>query len=227
MSQICKNCGENIDKHHWDEAQHDYWCSKGGKKFEAERNFKIPEAFVINVKKPQKKGCGKHKYKDKDPFEEVNPKCGVNWICKECSGNHTPQKACSPSISKEKEPDGVSNDLRKFGSNPSSGSDFKTAMPGSAVFDLSEKIKESIDYGIQLYYEGKNNNCSEGDGCPICNSCQSQIKQKIKRQVVKDVKTFIKKLKPLVNKYVKYTVDKMAMWDEIYKLAGKNLSGRD
>jgi len=38
---------------------------------------------------------------------------------------------------------------------------------------------------------------------------------------VKDVKTFIKKLKPLVNKYVKYTVDKMAMWDEIYKLLGE------
>jgi len=48
-----------------------------------------------------------------------------------------------------------------------------------------EKLKESVDYGMQLYYEGANNNCSHGDGCPICDSCQTQLKQKILRQLKK------------------------------------------
>ena len=142
-------------------------------------------------------------------------------MTKSCSGNHTRQTKPKKRGDNNQTPATSFSD-GDTGQPAEKEPDEAQSLSGSD-FDLSEKIKESIDYGMQLYYEGKNNNCSEGDGCPICNSCQSQIKQKIKRQVVKDIKTFIKKLKPLVNKYVKYTVDKMAMWDEIYKLAGNDL----
>lgn len=46
------------------------------------------------------KGCGAHKYKDKNPLKEVNPQCGDDWVCKECKAK---QKVIKEAITKFKE----------------------------------------------------------------------------------------------------------------------------
>ncbi len=121
-------------------------------------------------------------------------------MTKSCSGNHTRQ-------TKPKKGDDNQTPATSFSDGdtgqPAEKEPDVSACSSGSDFDLSEKI---------VHLKG----FSTGN---------LRIPENFFYE--KDVKTFIKKLKPLVNKYVKYTVDKMAMWDEIYKLAGENLSGRD